>query len=672
MIHSTRKVRKRDGREVPFDQSKIADAIYRAAQSVGGGDALLAEELASVVALFIDKEWVDRTPSIDDISDLIEKVLVETGHARTAKAFILERDRRARIRSALRVRHDEGGGPREALPKVDARVHATVSPWSKGKIVEALMVEGDVEATMAEEIAAAVERRVFAAGLTRVSTTLIRALVDNELFERGYERVLNRQVMIGLPRYDLDRMARSGASDDADDGGGPVAIDRVVARSSWTHYSLLEIYPVEVVEAHLSGRIHLGALGSPTRYQGVELDLAHVFRSPPRVGESVLERLRMLHRRCALLADETVRVRGLERQLAARIRTDDLDTLAREVMIALSVPVDVPVSEPRLELEIGLRLRTDVLAAWIDAGVAEVDALARHRAFLGALLRAVSAVGMHHRVPRLCLDVSRAGDEDIEVLELAALAEGGPGRAVMIAYPGLSGTLSSYSPIHLHVDIDVAQAAFRAPRFDTRAVVAQLDAAIELAAAACEARAVFLHSLPGQASPRERLRALANNDAGAIGFGRYEIGFSGLDAACRIAFDHGILRDPRAREFATALIESAGLAVKRQAEQRRLPLALAYTDDPVVLARFGRMDFERHPRGRDVHGVAHDGRKYLYTSTVAAFEQEPDPAELAELEATLRRGFVPTPLPVHHSLAPGRARFARLLADHLKGDLTSC
>ena len=48
-------VRKRDGRVVPFDEGKIADAIYRAALAVGGEDRFLAEELASMVTLFLVK-----------------------------------------------------------------------------------------------------------------------------------------------------------------------------------------------------------------------------------------------------------------------------------------------------------------------------------------------------------------------------------------------------------------------------------------------------------------------------------------------------------------------------------------------------------------------------------------------------------------------------------------
>ena len=77
-------VRKRDGRLVPFDQAKIADAIFKAAQAVGGDDRVLADELAAMVAMLLERDFEDQPPTIEEIQDVVEKVLIETGHAKTA------------------------------------------------------------------------------------------------------------------------------------------------------------------------------------------------------------------------------------------------------------------------------------------------------------------------------------------------------------------------------------------------------------------------------------------------------------------------------------------------------------------------------------------------------------------------------------------------------------
>lgn len=94
------KIQKRDGRQMPFNVQKIADAIYKAATAVGGKDYNSAIALAEEVCRILDKRVVDsgRIPTVEEVQDTVEKVLVENGHAKTAKAYILYRANRTRIR----------------------------------------------------------------------------------------------------------------------------------------------------------------------------------------------------------------------------------------------------------------------------------------------------------------------------------------------------------------------------------------------------------------------------------------------------------------------------------------------------------------------------------------------------------------------------------------------
>jgi len=90
---------KRSGAKVPFTPERISNAIYRAAVSVGGRNRQIAEDLAQqVVALLEENPDPDYTPHIEEIQDIVEKVLIENGHARVAKAYILYRDERTRHR----------------------------------------------------------------------------------------------------------------------------------------------------------------------------------------------------------------------------------------------------------------------------------------------------------------------------------------------------------------------------------------------------------------------------------------------------------------------------------------------------------------------------------------------------------------------------------------------
>jgi ribonucleoside-triphosphate reductase len=106
MLFNTKinKIRKRDGRVADFDQTKIKSAILKAAKAVGGSDDKLAEALSDKVVLAVEKRYKSwEIPEVEDIQDIVEKVLIEEGHAKTAKAYILYRDQRAKIRESKLV-----------------------------------------------------------------------------------------------------------------------------------------------------------------------------------------------------------------------------------------------------------------------------------------------------------------------------------------------------------------------------------------------------------------------------------------------------------------------------------------------------------------------------------------------------------------------------------------
>ena len=89
---------KRDGREVPFEIDKISTAIYKAAEAIGGHNRGVAEELAKQVEDYIEKEEKISTPTVEHIQDVVERTMIESGHSRTAKEYILYRADRTRHR----------------------------------------------------------------------------------------------------------------------------------------------------------------------------------------------------------------------------------------------------------------------------------------------------------------------------------------------------------------------------------------------------------------------------------------------------------------------------------------------------------------------------------------------------------------------------------------------
>ena len=98
-MDSIQKIIKRDGRLADFDVDKIADAIFKAAQVLGGRDREMSVYLAKQVELYLLEVCHNQVPTVEQIQDAVEKILIENGHARTAKEYILYRAERTRVRN---------------------------------------------------------------------------------------------------------------------------------------------------------------------------------------------------------------------------------------------------------------------------------------------------------------------------------------------------------------------------------------------------------------------------------------------------------------------------------------------------------------------------------------------------------------------------------------------
>lgn len=94
-----RKIRKRDGKISDFNPIKITNAIWKAAQAVGGKDYKKSIELTDKVMQNLENALnKGELPSVEQVQDMVEKTLIEEGHAKTAKAYILYRKQHNDIR----------------------------------------------------------------------------------------------------------------------------------------------------------------------------------------------------------------------------------------------------------------------------------------------------------------------------------------------------------------------------------------------------------------------------------------------------------------------------------------------------------------------------------------------------------------------------------------------
>ena len=102
MERTITQVRKRDGRIQPFEKSKIAGAILKAFNAVGKADGAIADELTDQVVLYLERHFPGGTPRVEDVQDVVERVLMDRGFPEIAKDYILYRRERSEVRALKR------------------------------------------------------------------------------------------------------------------------------------------------------------------------------------------------------------------------------------------------------------------------------------------------------------------------------------------------------------------------------------------------------------------------------------------------------------------------------------------------------------------------------------------------------------------------------------------
>lgn len=618
-----RRVRKRDGREVPFDLSKIRDAVARAEVAVGENEPEFAHEVAQIVELTLERRYASQgaepVPGIEEIQDLVEQALIELGRATVAKAYILYRDRRARIRAALEVRghaarpgdaagrapygdfplHNSraaearearapafgdparaGAGDRPRAPRV--QLSDGVASWSKGRIVAALMNEADLPRASAEQVAARVEQRVFDSGFRRISTALIRELVDNELVDLGLAQALKRQRVFGLARHDLRRLIADPAHVALEDGrfdpgqrdtslAHPGA-EQAIASEILRRYALEDLMPEQVAELHLSGELSIEDITRPhlALAQAVPCDLLQSGEPGPTAAFRVLDEMADLCGSCAyglVLDDCGALIQSLQRGRGASqgwlgqwLRA--LAALARTSQRHLDLCASAPTPAAR-----GAE-RTHA-PAWIPRFLEDLDLLsgegqrgASPRAFMDVGELALSV----HSQPKLQAVVERLllAGRIVPTFGSAGESAVGPG---LVRHARERGALTCGGAIALNL-----------PRLARRAGPWREDLLLE------ELSALLQHALGALLA----LQALQRNDRNARrGRVSYAITPVGLREALRWIGD-GELRPEQGARVLGFLTEAA----QRFGQERGLSVVLSAHFGEQASARFAALDAE--------------------------------------------------------------------------------
>ncbi|MGB9847867.1 MAG: ribonucleoside triphosphate reductase [Minisyncoccia bacterium] len=124
MKNNILKVQKRDGSIVDFDEKRIQDAIFKALTASKQGDGKLSKKLTEKVLEFLNRRFKkDEIPNVEQIQDIVEEVLILEGLVESAKAYILYREQRRKIREMVKATDEAVEDVDRYLEKIDWEVY---------------------------------------------------------------------------------------------------------------------------------------------------------------------------------------------------------------------------------------------------------------------------------------------------------------------------------------------------------------------------------------------------------------------------------------------------------------------------------------------------------------------------------------------------------------------
>ncbi|MEZ6183975.1 MAG: ATP cone domain-containing protein [Planctomycetota bacterium] len=525
-------VKKEDGRIEPFDESRIARAVLRAGRNAGREAEVerLAREMARSVTLFLAKQE-ERTPRTALIARALEAALSETRHESIANAAREFRDWRRRRSSEVRVH-----APRaDASSPVEVLSHGGAHPWSKRRIVDVLVEKAELARESAEDVARAVEERVFAAGLNQISTTLLRELIDAELFERGFSAQVGRLEVVGLPKEDLKRLTFVAQA------GSPIAIEDQITRATLTRFALDELVGNSAAVAHRRGDLHLIGLGRPYRpaASGVCVQ-ALVDATAPARASDVVRRLIGVCKTAHRSYESSFALVNVERGLASLVDAADLQTVLELLLAAITAPESEDL-RPSPECLLAVNLAPEAPA---------------EQRVVDLLLELFQALGAEAHGVRLVLRYAGRADGDARerLLRAFELARGGSRCDVVLgAHPGPTSRGLIPEVVALQTAIlNLAGIALAAGRGERERFSLGIRSAVEAALTAFHNRrrrgfATWVRPavpLFGRAAQEPSVRPLDHQRLTDC------LGIAGLDAALRYLTGMGPTENPRVAELA--------------------------------------------------------------------------------------------------------------------------
>ena len=133
----------------------------------------------------------------------------------------------------------------------------TIEPFDKSKIANTLVQETQTTPKLADKIATEVYKELKKLELDYLTAPIIREMVNTKLTENGLESLRRKYTRLGMPVYNITNLIENGNKDNANMMHNPETIHKYVADESLKQYTLLNILPHHLADAHMNGTVHI-------------------------------------------------------------------------------------------------------------------------------------------------------------------------------------------------------------------------------------------------------------------------------------------------------------------------------------------------------------------------------------------------------------------------------
>ncbi len=266
---------KKDGRREKFDRAKIFHGLERACEKRPVTRPQIEEAVDGIERDLRLKETTDVPSTV--VGEMVMehlRRLDKVAYIRFASVYHEFQDLESfeRELDSLKVVGEDEGEGKGAKDSTDLALMVSTATegmsykWDKSRIAKALVSEAKMAEADADDVAKAVEKKVAASGIKTISVSLLRELVNNELFVRGLDKKLAKQEIIGMSTFNLEQFIFAKSKDNSNViANNPEAVNLAIAENTLKQYALKEVYSKDVADAYLSGAIHIHNMGYITR-----------------------------------------------------------------------------------------------------------------------------------------------------------------------------------------------------------------------------------------------------------------------------------------------------------------------------------------------------------------------------------------------------------------------